>query len=90
MIKITVEMWPKGNEQGKYLLGEAIIRNVGSGSAASGDYEAVLMKSAYLSRSSSTGVWKRTFVTAFPRQRLGPWDLIYQALRQMVSGRNGG
>lgn len=86
MIRVLVEMWPGGSEERKRVLGEAFITNVG-GNTTTGDYEVKLMKSAEYA--TKPGVWKRGRVDGFPRQRLGPWDLLLRALVATVGGRNG-
>lgn len=87
MIYVRVEMWPGGDKGKARLLGEATIANVG-GSEAVGDYRVELMKSPEYAR--TPGVWSRGRVEGFPRKskQLGPWDLLYRALRATVGSRN--
>lgn len=86
MIVVRIELWPAGSEERKRELGVAYIANDASGTPGSGNYNVRLMKSAeYATR---PGVWKKARVENFPRRRLGPWDLLYRALRESVGSRN--
>jgi len=90
MMKIIIEMWPQGDESRKYLLGEAVIANVG-GTEDLGNYEARLFKSPRYAKPQNVGaVWHKGIVNQFPRKRLGPWDLLYRALAVTVGYRNRG
>ena len=80
MIRVTVEMLPKGNEDRKYTLGSVLIYNAG-GTETQGEYEAV----AYGKRGQK---WRATRVVGFPRKRLLAFDLLYRVLREMCRGRN--
>lgn len=87
MIKVTVELIPKGVGKPE-LLGIAHIFNDLSGDAETGNYGVILLKSPKYSKQPRVGVWKTGEVTGFPRQRLGPWDLLYRALKNTVGDRN--
>jgi hypothetical protein len=88
MIYIRVEMWPGGFKKRARLLGEATIANVG-GERSQCDYEVKLLKSPEYARPGNVGsVWKGGIVRHFPRQRLGPWDLLLRALLATVAYRN--
>ena len=80
MIRVTVEMLPKGSEARKYRLGTLVIYNDG-GSPTQGEYEAV----AYSKRGA---VWKQARVEGFPRKKLLAFDLLYRVLREMCGERN--
>lgn len=92
MLVIRFEMWPSGDEARKYAHGEIRIANVSEGNgrshaAAFSDYEVVLFKVPRLCRNPqglaadrSPGVWKRGRIQAFPRKRLGPYDLLLRCL----------
>ena len=80
MIRVTIEMLPKGSEERKYRLGTLIIYNNG-GTATQGVYEAV----AYSKRGA---VWKQARVEGFPRKKLLAFDLLYRVLREMCGERN--
>lgn len=86
MIYIRIEMWPGGDRANARVLGEATITNDGKGTEDAGNYNAVLFKSPEYAR--EPGVWKSGRVENFPRARLGPWDLLYRALRAMIGRRN--
>jgi hypothetical protein len=100
VIVIKLEMWPKGDSSRARSLGVGTISNVG-GSADTGDYEVRLFKSAEYSRTAETRpleerlrrplareTWKLAAVHAFPRVRLGPWDLLLRGLCAAVGMRN--
>ncbi len=88
MIRVTVQLCPGGDESNPRTLGVAYIHNEGTGSADIGNYGVRLMKSPEYAK--STGVWRKGGVRGFPRKRLGPWDLLFRALRATVGDRNGG
>lgn len=83
MILIKVELWPGGDANLKRDLGQALIYNDGRGTLESGDYQVRLYKWG-----KSKSVWKTGSVKDFPRKRLGPWDLLYRALKEIVGDRN--
>lgn len=82
MIRITIELLPKGDETKKRHLGTAEIANIG-GSLTSGNYAVKLSKWG-----NPKSTWRSGSVEDFPRQRLGAWDLLYRALRNTVGKRN--
>lgn len=84
MLVIKIELHSARTKQ-VTLLGSGTISNVG-GTAHEADYEALLFKSAVYAK--TMGVWRKGSVKRFPRKRLGPWDLLYQALRSAVGSRN--
>lgn len=86
MIRVTVEMLPHGDASRARILGVGYISNDGKGSADVGSYDVKLMKSAEYAKSD--GVWKSGHVPRFLRSRLGPWDLLYLALKACVGYRN--
>lgn len=83
MIRITIELWPKGDEQRKRHLGTIDIANDGAGTATSGNYVARLSR-----RGAPLSTWKTTKVKGFPRKRLGAYDLLFRVLTSVVSARN--
>lgn len=85
MIVVTVEVWPKGNEEKKYLLTRARVTNIG-GNTKVANYQYVLEKHKYAK--SPEGVWKTGQIEDFPRQAKGMWDLLYHILRHAVGYRN--
>lgn len=90
MIVIRIEMWPQGDESRKRTLGVGHITNTGAQTlftgATHGDYDVTLFKSPEYAK--SPGVWKKGTVKRFPRSRLGPWDLLLQALVSAIGDRN--
>lgn len=91
MIVIKVELWKGGDPTRVEDLGSARITNTGDTSSntagAIGDYRVELLTGARYSRTPGR-IWKFGTVTGFPRQGLGPWDLLYRALRDLVGYRN--
>jgi hypothetical protein len=86
MIVCRIEMWPKSDESRKRELGEIRLTNIG-GTMQSGNYKVELLKSAEYSKKPGT-IWKRGFVTGFPRLRLGQYDLLLRALVACISRRS--
>jgi hypothetical protein len=84
MIVVKIELWPHGDELRRQQLGTAHIINNGEGTRTVGHYTVKLFKSGR----SCPGVWKAGSVRDFPRQALGPWDLLYRALDEIVGPRN--
>ncbi len=82
MLRITIELLPKGEEAKSRHLGTIYISNVG-GTPTRGDYRFRLSK-----RGKPNQVWKKGAITDFPRRRLGAYDLLYRALRAVVGERN--
>ena len=83
MIRVTIELLPHGIESKKCHLGTMTIANDGSGDIENGNYHVALSKWGRPNES-----WKQGIVKNFPRRRLGPYDLIYQALRNIIGNRN--
>lgn len=84
MIRVTVELLPRGREAGKRVLGVAMIANDGTGTLDRGNYKIRLSKWAPKVHET----WKRGSITNFDRKRRGPWDLIFRALQETVGDRN--
>lgn len=87
MVRVTVELIPGGTGEPR-VLGVAHIINDASGDADTGNYIVELKKSPEYA--SKPGNWKRGRIVGFPRRRLGPWDLLFRALRCVVGDRNRG
>jgi len=81
MIVVRVELWPQGDQERASIMGVAMIENVG-GDRDFGEYR------VHLSKFGGEGIWKRGKVSGFQRRRLGPWDLLFLALRNIVGARN--
>lgn len=86
MIYVRVEMWPKGASERRYLLGEALVSNVG-GTESVADYKAVLSKKGGFKSGEDSmacmdvkNVWKNAAVSGFQRSRRGFWQLLSEVL----------
>ncbi len=86
MIRVTVELLPKGDPSRARLLGTATITNDCTGDAERGNYRVELARGPECS--GRPGVWRQGRVEGFPRRgRLGPWDLLLRALQDALRGR---
>lgn len=83
MIKVTIEVYPHGVEKFKRHVGTMIIRNDGTGTKEIGNYKVTLSKFK-----DSSKIWRRGEVKEFPRQKRGPYDLVYRALHNILVTRN--
>lgn len=81
MLVIKIELWPHGDPKFAKPLGVAHLWNDGSGEYENGNYQIEIKK-------TGGGLWKKGAVRGFPRTRLGPWDLLYRALKSAVGKRN--
>lgn len=81
MLKVIIQLYPRGDESKATTIGEMEIANVG-GTNSIGEYAVRLFKRG------SKAVWKRGSVVAFPRLSRGPYDLVFRALANIVAGRN--
>ncbi len=77
MIKVTVELWKKGNPNDIEVLGSAEITNDGSGSKGRGNYNYVL-------RRRGNRTWKRGHIAGFNRQMLSVWVLLLWVLADAI------
>jgi len=76
MIRITVDMLPKGDKRNAYTLAVGYIWNTGGGpNDARGNYKYTFSK-----RGKPTSIWKSGEVRDFPRSRFGAWYLLCIAL----------
>jgi len=82
MLKITLELLPKGSEANKRHLGTIEIANTG-GTLTRGNYRVRLSK-----RGKPNQIWKEGEIISFPRKRRGAYDLLYRALAAVVGDRN--
>lgn len=102
MLVIRIELWPRGDHTRARSLGVATIANVG-GTVKQGDYECRLFKSPeysasaekrpleqMLTRPTAKETWRKGRVEGFSRLRLGPWDLLFRALGELISDRSPG
>jgi len=102
MLVIKIELWPRGDHTRARSLGMATIANVG-GTVQTGNYDCKLFKSPeystqaetrpvheMLTRPKAKELWRKGVVTEFPRQKLGPWDLLFRALGSLITDRSPG
>ena len=82
MIRVTIEMVPKGDESRKRHLGTAIIANDGTGARGRGNYNVRLSR-----RGSPDSTWKTARITGFRRLQHGAYDLLLLALAATVGQR---
>ena len=82
---VVVEVWlhPKGDAARRQHLGTARISNSAVGDEEMGHYNVELSKWG-----RPNELWKVGHVENFPRQKLGPWDLLLRALRATIGHRN--
>lgn len=84
MLKITIDLisanGPDRNQIGEWT---AILYNDGTGSKSRGNYILQIMK-----KGSKTQVWKAGTTSDFPRNELGPWDLLCRTLVDALGDRN--
>lgn len=83
MLRVTIELLPFGSEERKRHLGTIDIANDGRGTRERGNYMVRLSKFG-----RPTTDWKKGAVLDFPRQTLGPYDLLLRALIATVGSRN--
>lgn len=80
MIKVTVELYPFGNESRKRVLCTGKIWNDGTGSKTSGNYRYRLMCVG------GSRMWREGSVKGFPRKRKSVWWLLAKCLLDAVRG----
>lgn len=83
MLRVTIDMVPRGEEARAHTIGIVEIANDGRGSRTRGNYMVRLAK-----RGQPTQTWRQGAVTDFPRQTKGPYDLLLHALVATVGTRN--
>jgi len=81
MLVVKIELWPFGNPARAKTLATGMIANAGTGTLARGNYRVLL-------RDAAGRPWKNGTVEGFPRKRLLAWDLLFRALRNLISERN--
>ena len=72
MIRITIELCPRGDTKNTKLLGTAIISNDGTGTDQIGNYNITLNKGGKF--------LKKGRLEGFPRKKFGVWDLLFDCL----------
>ncbi len=82
MIRVTIELWPRGDAARRKHLGTIDIANDGTGTPERGNYKVRL---AGFKGAEST--WRAGAVQGFPRRSRGPYDLLLRALAATVGDR---
>lgn len=82
MIRVTVELLPKGRGQPQHL-GTMEITNDGTGNRSRGNYTYRLSM-----RGKPEVTLRAGAVKGFPRRALLAWDLLYRVLHDAVGARN--
>ena len=80
MIRVTIEMFPKGSENNKRTLGTAIIVNDGTGTKALGNYQYTLFNKAGKK-------YKKGKIKKFDRQNKIAWRLLNLILNNALEKR---
>jgi hypothetical protein len=83
MLRVTIEVVPKGDENRRRHLGTVEIANEGTGSTELGNYAVRLAKFGRPQQH-----WMKGAVRGFDRLRRGPYDLLLQCLIATVGNRN--
>ena len=83
MLRVTIEVIPRGDEGRKRHIGTVEIANEGTGNAELGNYAVRLSKFGRPQQN-----WMRGAVRGFDRLRRGPYDLLLQSLIATVGRRN--
>lgn len=84
MVRITIELLPRGSEAHKRHLGTMEIANDRTGgSGPLGSYDVRLSK-----RGRPNVLWRTGKVERFPRLALGAYDLLFRALAATIGSRN--
>lgn len=83
MIRVTIEILPKGDESKKRHIGTVEIANDGTGSSSMGNYLIRLAKFG-----SAKQTWLHGKLKGFDRVRRGPYDLLLQSLLTTLGPRN--
>ena len=80
MLKVIVEMWPKGREKGKFVHSKAIIHNdmqeTMETGGTYGTYAGYFMQRG-LYEFSPHKVWKTGRIKGIHRQKQGVWDILF-------------
>ena len=83
MIRVTIELFPRGSVRRSRVISTIVIANDGTGSLTNGNYDVDLMTMGRAPR-----IWRKVRVENFPRRRLLVVDLLYRALRAALGDRN--
>lgn len=82
MVRVTIELLPFGGALGKKHLGTMEICNDGSGDQSQGNYDVILR------HFDGKRVWRKGKVCGFDRVNQGGYDLVYLALKELISDRH--
>lgn len=78
MLKVIIEMWPKGSEANKFVHSTAIMYNDGKESFNTngeyGSYRGVFMQSHQFNPNRA---WKTSQVKRIHRRKRGVWDILF-------------
>lgn len=83
MIRVTIQMIPRGDESRARHMGTVEIANDGTGDHTTGNYKVRLSR-----MDSPTRAWKTGAIRGFNRRTRGPHDLLLLALLSTVGDRN--
>jgi hypothetical protein len=83
MIRVTIEILPKGDEARKRHIGTVEIANDGTGNSEVGNY---LIRLAKFGGPAQT--WLHGKLQGFDRIKRGPYDLLLQCLIATIGSRN--
>lgn len=79
MIRVSVEMLPRGDDDEAYLLAQGVIINTGGGTPTRGEYDYGLTSQASKGNPEPP-IWKEGRVDGFPRKRDNVWRLLKRCL----------
>ncbi len=83
MIRVTIQMIPRGDETKARHMGTVEIANEGTGNSEMGNYK---VRCSKMTKPSHT--WKTGAIKGFNRKTRGPHDLLLLALMSVVGPRN--
>lgn len=81
MLRVTIELVPKGDESRKRVIAQARIRNDCTGCERRGNYIAQL-------GTERTANWRECEVKEFPRLRLNVWFLLLRVLKAALERKD--
>lgn len=88
MIHVTIELWPKGQEMNKKLLGVIDIVNTDTGTHKRGNYFARVLRDQKMLGSLVKAKWSSVSLFGFPRHKLTAYDLLFRVLAQAQGKKN--
>lgn len=84
MIRVTIEMVPKGDDARARILAQGVIVNDGTGTLADGSYRYGISRQAHKA-GVDPGIWKEGAVGGFKRKRDNVWRLLALVLEDALS-----